>query len=242
MSFNDRIDEIRAGFEPRFWVANFTEIFERVAYYGTQAVLAIYLSEQLHFSSVLTGTLLGIAGFVVYALAILAGALADRFGFRRTLMCAYLILTAGYFLLGIARNFRGWSRSAMRWATRGWFSGAAGSGAGSGMVKAVRGGNDRARVRRKCPVAWLFDLLHAGECRRRDWAADGLADSQEIGIGNSRRFSHRCGQRVPDVLGGVSSIANPNARGRRRRQSQVSSRRSRICSLCWRTCDSLRSC
>ena len=100
MSLNDRIDEIRSGFEPAFWVANFTEIFERVAYYGTSAVLAIYLSEQLHFSSVLTGTLLGIAGFVVYALAILAGALADRFGFRRTLMCAYLILTAGYFLLG----------------------------------------------------------------------------------------------------------------------------------------------
>jgi len=100
LSFSERMGEIRSGFEPAFWVANFTEIFERIAYYGTQAVLAIYLSEQLHFSSVLTGTLLGIAGFVVYALAILAGALADRFGFRRTLMCAYLILTAGYFLLG----------------------------------------------------------------------------------------------------------------------------------------------
>ncbi len=100
MSFGERMGEIRSGFEPAFWVANFTEIFERIAYYGTQAVLAIYLSEQLHFSSVLTGTLLGIAGFVVYALAILAGALADRFGFRRTLMCAYLVLTAGYFLLG----------------------------------------------------------------------------------------------------------------------------------------------
>ena len=100
MSFNDRMDEIRSGFQPAFWVANFTEIFERISYYGTQAVLAIYLSEQLHFSSVLTGTLLGIAGFVVYALSILAGALADRYGFRRTLMCAYLILTAGYFLLG----------------------------------------------------------------------------------------------------------------------------------------------
>lgn len=100
MTVGERMVEIRSGFEPAFWVANFTEIFERIAYYGTTAVLAIYLSEQLHFSSVLTGTLLGIAGFVVYALAILAGALADRFGFRRTLMCAYLILTIGYFLLG----------------------------------------------------------------------------------------------------------------------------------------------
>jgi len=91
---------ILSGFERPFWVANFTEIFERVAYYGTTAVLAIYLSEQLHFSSELAATLVGVAGFVVYGLSIVAGALADRFGFRRTLMCAYLVLTIGYFLLG----------------------------------------------------------------------------------------------------------------------------------------------
>ena len=100
MSFAQRLREIRSGFQRPFWVANFTEIFERVAYYSTTAVLAIYLTEHLHFSSELAGTILGIAGFVVYALAILAGTLADRFGFRRTLMAAYLLLTAGYFLLG----------------------------------------------------------------------------------------------------------------------------------------------
>jgi len=100
LSFAQRLREIRSGFQRPFWVANFTEIFERVAYYSTTAVLAIYLTEHLHFSSELAGTILGIAGFVVYALAILAGTLADRFGFRRTLMAAYLLLTAGYFLLG----------------------------------------------------------------------------------------------------------------------------------------------
>ena len=100
MSLAQRWREIRVGFEPAFWVANFTEIFERVAYYGMSAVLAIYLSEQLHFSSELTGWLLGITGFVVYALPILAGTLADRFGFRRALLLAYLVLTVGYFLLG----------------------------------------------------------------------------------------------------------------------------------------------
>ena len=100
MALAQRIEEIRSGFERPFWVANFTEIFERVAYYGTTAVLAIYLTEQLHFSSQLAGTILGIAGFVVYAVSILAGTLADRFGFRRTLLCAFLLLTVGYFLLG----------------------------------------------------------------------------------------------------------------------------------------------
>ena len=43
MSFGDRWREIRTGFERSFWVANFTELFERLAYYGLQAVLAISL-------------------------------------------------------------------------------------------------------------------------------------------------------------------------------------------------------
>ena len=100
MSFTQRLREIRSGFEPAFWIANFTEIFERVAYYATTAVLAIYLSEQLHFSSELTGWLVGTFGLVVWFLPILGGTLADRFGFRRALMFAYLVMTVGYFLLG----------------------------------------------------------------------------------------------------------------------------------------------
>ena len=38
--FKERLIEIRRGFEPAFWVANVTELFERVAYYGQAAVLA----------------------------------------------------------------------------------------------------------------------------------------------------------------------------------------------------------
>jgi dipeptide/tripeptide permease len=71
-----------------------------VAYYGTTAVLAIYLKEQLHFSSELTGWLVGTFGLVVWFLPILGGTLADRFGFRRALMFAYLVMTVGYYLLG----------------------------------------------------------------------------------------------------------------------------------------------
>lgn len=100
LSFAQRLREIRSGFEPAFWVANFTEIFERIAYYATTAVLAIYLSEQLHFSNELTGWLVGTFGLVVWFLPILGGTLADRFGFRRALMFAYLVMTLGYFLLG----------------------------------------------------------------------------------------------------------------------------------------------
>ena len=100
MSFAQRLAEIRTGFERPFWVANFTELFERLAYYGASAVLAIYLSEQLHFSKEVTGWMMGTFGFVVWFLPVLGGTLADRFGFRRALMFAYLVMTVGYFLLG----------------------------------------------------------------------------------------------------------------------------------------------
>ncbi len=100
MNFSRRLEDIRAGFERSFWVANTTELFERLAYYGATAVLAIYLNEQLHFSRELTGWMMGIFGFVVWFLPILGGALADRFGFRRALLFAYLVMTIGYFLLG----------------------------------------------------------------------------------------------------------------------------------------------
>ncbi len=95
-----RLGEIRAGFEPAFWIANFTELFERLAYYAQSAVLAIFLHEEMHLSTQQTGTLMGVFGFAVWFLPILGGSLADRFGFRRSLAFAYLILTAGYFLMG----------------------------------------------------------------------------------------------------------------------------------------------
>jgi dipeptide/tripeptide permease len=100
LSLAPRLREIRAGFERSFWIANLTELFERLAYYATAAVLAIYLNEQLHFSSQLTGWLIGTFGLVVWFLPILGGTLADRFGFRRALLFAYLVMTVGYFLLG----------------------------------------------------------------------------------------------------------------------------------------------
>jgi len=100
MGFAERLEEVRVGFERSFWVANVSEIFERLAYYGSFASLANYLRESLNFPTEQTGTLTGIFGGMVWFLAIFGGAVADRLGFRRALSLAYLILTAAYFLLG----------------------------------------------------------------------------------------------------------------------------------------------
>jgi len=100
LSFSERLQEIRTGFERPFWVANISEIFERLSYYGAFASLALYLQERLNFSTEQTGTLTGIFGGMVWFLAIFGGAAADRLGFRRALSMAYLILAASYFLIG----------------------------------------------------------------------------------------------------------------------------------------------
>ena len=100
MSVAQRLQEIRTGFRPSFWVANFTELFERLAYYGPQAVLAIYLHEHLGLTTEQSTWLIGYYGFVVWFMPIVGGALADRFGFRHTLAGAFFILAIGNFLLG----------------------------------------------------------------------------------------------------------------------------------------------
>jgi dipeptide/tripeptide permease len=100
VSFGQRLQEIRDGFEPAFWVANLSEIFERLAYYGAFSSLANYLHESLNIPTQQTGALTGLFGGMVWFLAILGGAVADRLGFRRALSLAYLILGCAYFLLG----------------------------------------------------------------------------------------------------------------------------------------------
>src|SRR5258708_37329853 len=96
MSFSQRLQEIRDGFERPFWVANISELFERLSYYGVQAVLAIYLHEVLKFSNAQAGDLIGYFGLIVWFLPILGGSLADRFGFRRSLPFSSLFLALVY--------------------------------------------------------------------------------------------------------------------------------------------------
>ncbi len=114
MSLSQRWQEVRTGFAPPFWIANGTELFERLAYYGLQAVLAIYLHERLRFSEEQTGLLQGVFGFVVWFLPIFGGALADRFGYRRILSLAYLVLSARATSCSARSPRAGWRRCARR--------------------------------------------------------------------------------------------------------------------------------
>jgi POT family proton-dependent oligopeptide transporter len=100
LAFSERLREIKTGFERPFWVANITELFERLSYYAAFASLARYLHEALRFPVQQASSLTGLFGGLVWFLAAFGGTVADRLGFRRALSLAYLILSCSYFLLG----------------------------------------------------------------------------------------------------------------------------------------------
>ena len=100
MSLSERFHEIRTGFERPFWVANVSELFERLSYYAVFAVLARYLHDGLHFDVQRASSLSGMFGGWVWVMAVFGGAIADRLGFRRALSLAYLFLSVAYFTLG----------------------------------------------------------------------------------------------------------------------------------------------
>jgi dipeptide/tripeptide permease len=85
MSFGSRLTEVRRGFERPFWVANISELFERLSYYAVFASLVRYLHEVLNFPTERAAELTGLFGGLVWFLAVFGGAIADRLGFRRAL-------------------------------------------------------------------------------------------------------------------------------------------------------------
>ena len=100
MSLSQRWHDVRTGFERPFWVANISELFERLSYYAAFASMTRYLHEVLQFPSQQASAFSGFFGGLVWFLPVFGGTLADRMGFRKALALAYLILACSYFLLG----------------------------------------------------------------------------------------------------------------------------------------------
>lgn len=97
-------------FPMTFWVANTMEIFERMAWYGFFAVSSLYItgsveSGGLGFTDEDRGVLQGVVTFFLYLFPVVTGALADRYGFKRMLFSAFLVLVPAYFLLGQFKSF-----------------------------------------------------------------------------------------------------------------------------------------
>lgn len=88
------------GFEKTFWTANSVELFERAAYYGTFIALVVFLTNVVGYSDIESGWIGGIFAALIYFLPLFTGAIADKIGFRFSLIIAFSLLSFGYFGLG----------------------------------------------------------------------------------------------------------------------------------------------
>ncbi len=81
-----------------YWISIIYEFFERGSYYGMMSVLSVYLTNELGFAKESVGVIKSTIQPLLYFLPIITGAIADRMGFRKTLLVAFGLLGTGYFL------------------------------------------------------------------------------------------------------------------------------------------------
>ncbi|HPF40803.1 MAG TPA: MFS transporter [Phycisphaerae bacterium] len=98
------------SFPSAFWVANTMEIFERMAWYGFFAVSSLYITGPketggLGFTSEERGQLQAIVPFILYLLPVVTGALADRYGYKKLFIIAYVGMILSYYGLGQFKTF-----------------------------------------------------------------------------------------------------------------------------------------
>jgi dipeptide/tripeptide permease len=101
---------IFTSFPRNFWTVISMEFFERGSYYGVMSVLSVYLvldvtKGGLGFSKESVGVIKSTITPLLYLLPILSGAVADRYGYRKTLMFAFAVMSSGYFLTSLFTDY-----------------------------------------------------------------------------------------------------------------------------------------
>jgi len=103
---------IFSKFPRTFWVANTIELFERWAWYGFFMLFANYLTGSsdmggLEFSQSQKGMLMGVGTAILYFLPVLTGAIADKYGYKKVLLLAFIIYVSAFILLPLFSTFTG---------------------------------------------------------------------------------------------------------------------------------------
>lgn len=89
-----------------YWLTIFFEFMERGAYYGVMSILSIYMISDgggLAFDKITAAQIKSLTIPILYALPILSGVLADRYGYKKTLLVSFGLLAAGYTMLSQAK-------------------------------------------------------------------------------------------------------------------------------------------
>ena len=87
-----------------FWLSNLIELIERYAWYGFYMGFGLFLvgskeTGAMGFSPVEKGTIMGTGSMLLYFLPILTGAIADKIGYKKVLLMAFLIYASGFYMI-----------------------------------------------------------------------------------------------------------------------------------------------
>lgn len=101
---------VMKSYNKTFWIASGMELFERWAWYGLFAVLALYLTGStdeggLGFTHIEKGQIMGYVTGILYLLPMITGVIADKIGYKRSLIIAYILLISGYYLMGEVSSY-----------------------------------------------------------------------------------------------------------------------------------------
>jgi dipeptide/tripeptide permease len=96
----------RSAFPAVFWVANSVEVLERFAYYGIYFGFGIYMAS-LGYTRAQLGIVQSIFLLLSYGIPVISGSFADRFGFKKVLIVAYLAYLPTILLLIYTKSFSG---------------------------------------------------------------------------------------------------------------------------------------
>ena len=102
--------KVMSSFKKTFWIASTMELFERWAWYGLFAVLALYLTGStdegaLGFTHTEKGQIMGIVTAILYLLPLFTGVISDKIGYKLSLIIAYIMLISGYYFMGEVSSY-----------------------------------------------------------------------------------------------------------------------------------------
>lgn len=98
------------SFPRNYWIVIVMEFFERGSYYGVMSVLSVYLTTAVSQGGLgldieQAGLISSVTKPLLYLLPILSGAIADRYGYRKILTGAFVVMSIGYYLTGISTGY-----------------------------------------------------------------------------------------------------------------------------------------
>ncbi len=101
-----------------FWIANGSEMLERLAFFGVRAVLPLYMfgaDSVLQLSMTEKGVILGVWALIQCLLPMISGGYTEAYGYRKSLAVAFTLNGLGYILMAHIPDLAGGSHAANFW-------------------------------------------------------------------------------------------------------------------------------